>query len=159
MKYSITEFKEWPKGLETSYHDWVIKASKTEIEKKLGIKPHFNRSRYKSTYTWKLNLDNGKYFFIIYDMSYGRFLGKDEVTEYHIGFDDTYDDIHTFFPVKSEACEMLEALIERELKVDHSELWKKFHDNSIFLGYFLFIMCNISLSPPVWRLMSFGYEN
>ena len=68
----ITEFKDWPKGLEVSYHDWVIRDSKTEIMGKLGFKPSYNRSGYKSHYQWKCSLDNGRYYFTIYDMSYGR---------------------------------------------------------------------------------------
>ena len=31
MEHTITEVKEWPKGLEVSYHDWVVRASKNEI--------------------------------------------------------------------------------------------------------------------------------
>ena len=44
MKHTITEFKEWPKGLEVSYHDWVIKTSKEDIVKKLGFKPIYKRT-------------------------------------------------------------------------------------------------------------------
>lgn len=128
----ITEFKDWPKGLEVSYHDWVIKASKTEIMKKLGFKPSYNRSGYKSHYQWKCSLDNGRYYFTIYDMSYGRKLGKDEVTEYHIGFDDNFDSINIFFPEKIEACDMLIALEEAGLKIDHADSWKLFHENGVF---------------------------
>lgn len=128
----ITEFKDWPKGLEVSYHDWVIKASKTEIMEKLGFKPSYNRSGYKSHYQWNCSLDNGRYYFIIYDMSYGRKLGKDEVTEYHIGFNDNFDSIHIFFPEKVEACDMLIALEEAGLKIDHASDWKLFHENGVF---------------------------
>ena len=128
----ITEFKDWPKGLEVSYHDWVVKASKTEIMKKLGFKPSYNRSGYKSHYLWKCSLDNGRYYFTIYDMSYGRKLGKEEVTEYHIGFDDNFDSIHIFFPEKVEACDMLTALEEVGLQIDHSDTWKIFHENGVF---------------------------
>lgn len=127
----ITEFKDWPKGLEVSYHDWVIRASKTEIMEKLGFKPSYNKSGYKSHYQWKCSLDNGRYYFTIYDMSYGRKLGKDEVTEYHIGFDDNFDSIHGFFPEKIEARDMLIALEEAGLKIDHSETWKWFHENGV----------------------------
>lgn len=132
MKYKITEFKEWPKGLETSYHDLVIKASKTEIMEKLGFKPRYNPSGDKWTYEWRCCLNDGEYYFIIYDMSYGRKLKKDAVIEYHIGFDDTYDEIHNFYPEKREAINMLLALVERDLDVDHSDLWKKWHDNGVF---------------------------
>ena len=132
MKHTITEYKEWPKGKEVSYHDYIVRASKEEIVKKLGIKPKYNPTRDKCAYTWKLNLDNGKYFFTLYDMSYGRFLGKDEVTEFHIGFDDNFDSIHNFYPSKLEALEMIEALEERGLEVDHDSLWKKFHSSGIF---------------------------
>ncbi len=128
----ITEFKDWPKGLEVSYHDWVIKASKTEIMEKLGFKPSYNRSGYKSHYQWKCSLDNGRYYFTIYDMSYGRKLGKDKVTEYHIGFDDNFDSIHIFFPEKIEACDMLIALEGAGLQIDHSSIWKEFYENGIF---------------------------
>lgn len=127
MKHTITEFKEWPKGLEVSYHDWVIKASKEEIAKKIGFKPKYHRGGPKCTYTWRCSLDNGRYFFTIYDMSYGRRLGKNDVIEYHIGFDCNYDDIHEFWPNKLEALDMLEALDEIGLTPCHSDLWTKFH--------------------------------
>ena len=132
MKNKITEFKEWPKGLETSYHDWIVRASKTEIMEKLGFKPKYNPSGDKWTYQWNCNLNDGQYYFTIYDMSYGRKLGKDEVTEYHIGFDDNFDSIHIFFPENPNACDMLTALEEYGLKIDHSDIWKKFHDTGIF---------------------------
>lgn len=132
MKNNITEFKEWPKGLETSYHDWIVKASKTEIMNKLGFKPKYNSSGDKWTYQWNCNLNDGQYYFIIYDMSYGRKLGKDEVIEYHIGFNDKYDDIHNFFPENTNACDMLIALEEYGLKIDHSDIWKKFHSEGVF---------------------------
>lgn len=128
----ITEFKDWPKGLEVSYHDWVVRASKTEIMNKLGFKPKYNRSGYKYHYQWNCSLDNGRYYFTIYDMSYGHKLGKDEVTEYHIGFNDNFDSIHVFFPEKIEACDMLIALEGAGLKIDHSETWKLFHENGVF---------------------------
>lgn len=130
--HKITQFEEWPKGLETSYHDWIIRASKTEIMKKLGFKPKYNRSGDKWTYQWNCCLDDGKYYFIIYDMSYGRKLGKDEVTEYHIGFNDDFNSIRNFFPEKIEAIDMLLALVERELEIDHSDSWKLFHEEGIF---------------------------
>ena len=44
MAHTITEFTEWPKGLEVSYHDWVIKTSKEDIVKKLGFKPIYKRT-------------------------------------------------------------------------------------------------------------------
>lgn len=132
MKNKITEFKEWPKGLETSYHDWIVRASKTEIANKLGFKPKYNRSGDKCTYQWNCCLNDGEYYFTLYDMSYGRKLGKDEVTEYHIGFDDNFDSIHNFLPGKIEACNMLEALEEVGLQIDHSENWKKWHEEGVF---------------------------
>lgn len=132
MEHTITQYTEWPKGHEVSYHDWIIKASKEEIVKKLGFKPKYNRSGDKWTYQWMCNLDNGRFFFTIYDMSYGRFLGKDEVTEFHIGFDDNFDSIHNFYPSRLEALEMIEALEERDLVVDHAELWKRWHDDGTF---------------------------
>lgn len=132
MEYKITEFKEWPKGLEVSYHDWVINASKTEIMNKLGFKPKYNRSGYKWTYQWNCSLNDGEYYFTIYDMSYGRKLKKDEVTEYHIGFDDTYNDIRNFFPNNIHALNMISALLERGFDIDHSDIWKRYHENGIF---------------------------
>lgn len=132
MNYSITEFKEWPEGLEVSYHDWVIRASKEEITQKLGFKPKYNRSGDKWTYQWNCNLDNGRFFFIIYDMSYGRHLGPNEVTEYHLGFNARYNEIKEFFPNTIEACDMLLALNERDLMPDHSEIWKRFHEEGVF---------------------------
>lgn len=132
MEYKITEFKEWPKGLEVSYHDWVINASKTEIMNKLGFKPKYNPTGDKCTYTWKCCLNDGKYYFTIYDMSYGRKLKKDDVIEYHIGFDDNYDDIRNFFPNKIEALNMISALLERGFDIDHSKTWKRFHENGVF---------------------------
>lgn len=133
MKHNITEFKEWPKGLAVSYHDWIVLGSKTEIMEKLGFKPKYTPSSdYKCTYQWNCNLDNGRYYFTIYDMSYGRRIGKDQVEEYHIGFDCSYDDIHNFFPNKLEALDMLEALNEMGLKVKHSDIWEKWHKEGIF---------------------------
>ena len=131
-EHTITEVKEWPKGQEVSYHDWVIRASKEEIAKKLGFKPKYNRSGDKCTYLWKCNLDNGKFFFTIYDMSYGRHLGPNEVTEYHIGFDAKYNEIREFFPNTIEACDMLIALTDIGLQPDHSETWKRFHEDGVF---------------------------
>ena len=133
MKYNITEFKEWPKGLEISYHDWVVLGSKTEIMKALGFKPVYTpSSEYKTTYQWKCNLDNGRYYFVIYDMSHGRRIGRDQAEEYHIGFDCSYDDIHEFWPNKLEALDMLEALKERGLNVKHSDIWERWHKEGIF---------------------------
>lgn len=125
-EHTITEFKEWPKGLAVSYHDWVIKASKEEIAKKLGFKPVYKRTG-KCRYTWKCSLDSGKYYFTIYDMSYDHKLGKNDVIEYHIGFDCTYDDIHEFWPNKLEALDMLGTLNEMGLTPRHSDIWTKFH--------------------------------
>ena len=147
----ITEFKDWPKGLEVSYHDWVIRASKTEIMKKLGFKPSYNRSGYKYHYQWNCSLDNGRYYFTIYDMSYGRKLGKDEVTEYHIGFDDNFDSIHIFFPEKIEACDMLIALIEAGLQIDHSDTWKLFHENGVFKDLARMVTNNFIKSGKISR--------
>lgn len=129
-KHTITEFKDWPEGLEVCFHDWVINGTKEEITKKLGFKPVYKRTG-NCTYTWKCNLDNGRYFFTIYDMSYGRRLGKNDVIEYHIGFDCTYDDIRIFYPTRREALEMLEALLELDLDINHSSAWKWMHDHGI----------------------------
>ena len=129
MEHTITEAKEWPKGLEVCYHDWVVKASKEEITKALGFKPQYNKSGDKWTYQWRCLMDGGLYFFTIYDMSYGQKLGKDEETEFHIGFDCKYDDIHNFWSNKVEALDMLWALKERGLLVQHSDIWTLFHSN------------------------------
>ena len=130
MAHTITEFKIWPKGLETSYHDWIVYASKNEIVKKLGFEPKLTNSE-KCKYTWRCNLDNGRYFFTIYDMSYDDEIGDDEVIEYHIGFDCRYDDIHDFWPNKTEALDMLWALKERGFNVNHSETWTRFHKDGV----------------------------
>jgi hypothetical protein len=74
-------------------------------------------------------MDGGLYFFTIYDVSYGQKLGKDEETEFHIGFDCKYDDIHNFWPNKEEALDMFWALKERGLLVQHSDIWTLFHSN------------------------------
>jgi hypothetical protein len=65
-------------------------------------------------------------------MSYDHKLGKNDVTEYHIGFDCNYDDIHEFYPNTIEALDMLDALGERDFDVDHSKTWKLFHSEGIF---------------------------
>ena len=133
MEHTITEFKEWPKGFVTSYHDWIVLASKTEITEKLGFKPtKYNRSGDKWTYQWNCLLNDGEYRFILYDMSYGRKIGKDQVVEYHIGFDCSYDDIHEFWPNKKEALDMLEALRELGLNVKHSDTWERWHKEGVF---------------------------
>ena len=130
MEHTITEFKEWPKGLEVSYHDWIVLGSKTEIMKKLGFKPVYKRTG-KCKYSWKCNLDDGKYYFTIYDMSYDNKLGKDDITEYHIGFDCNYDDINDFWPNTLEALDMLEALNERGLVCKHSDTWEMIHKSGL----------------------------
>ena len=133
MNHTITEFKEWPKGLAVSYHDWIVLGSKTEIMEKLGFKPRYTPSaEYKTTYQWKCNLDNGRYYFTIYDMSYGRRIGKDEIVEYHIGFNCSYDDIHDWYPKSKEALDMIQSLNERGLTVKHSSLWEEWHENGVF---------------------------
>ena len=126
MKHTITEFKEWPKGLEVSYHDWVIKATKNEIAECLGFEPIQNRTG-KCRYTWKCNLDNGGYYFTVYDMSYDEPIKEDEEVEYHIGFNCRYDDIHEFWPNTIESLDMLEALDEVGLTPRHSDIWTQFH--------------------------------
>ena len=132
MKHIITEFKEWPKGLEVSYHDWVVRASKNEIIKKLGFGPTKIYENKDCTYQWNCNLNNGEYFFTIYDVDGDYELGDNELTEYHIGFKEHYDDIHNFFPNTLEALNMIEALGERGFDVDHSETWKHFHNDGVF---------------------------
>ena len=131
MEHTITEFKEWPKGLEVSYHDWVVKASKNEITEKLGFGPTKIYEDEDWTYQWNCLLDGGKYYFTIYDMSYGETPTDDEVIEWHIGFKDKYDDIHHFFPDSIEGIDMIESLGERGFDVDHSETWKDFHNDGI----------------------------
>lgn len=129
MKHIITEFKEWSKGLEVSYHDWVVRASKNEIIKKLGFGPtKEGKDGQKFHHQWNCNLNNGEYFFTIYDVDGDYELGDNELTEYHIGFKEHYDDIHNFF----EALNMIEALGERGFDVDHSETWKHFHNDGVF---------------------------
>lgn len=133
MNHTITEFKEWPKGLELSYHDWIVLGSKTEIMKALGFKPKYTPSaEYKVTYQWNCNLDNGRYYFTIYDMSCGRRIGKDEIVEYHIGFNCKYDDINDWYPKSKEALDMIQSLTERGLTVKHSSLWENYTKNGVF---------------------------
>lgn len=132
MPHTITEFKDWPKGLEVSYHDWIVRDSKEGIMKKLGFKPKYNPTGDKCTYTFKCCLNDGECYFTIYDMSYGRKLGKNTITEYHIGFAETYDDIHNFFPNKISSLNMLEALAQYGFDIDHSSIWKKWHENGVF---------------------------
>lgn len=131
MEHTITEFKEWPKGLEVSYHDWVVRASKNEIIKKLGFGPTKIYEDRDCNYQWNCLLDEGKYYFTIYDMSYGETITDDEVIEFHIGFNDKYDDIHHFFPDSTESLDMIESLGERGFDIDHSETWKHFHNDGI----------------------------
>lgn len=133
MKHTITEFKEWPRGLEVCYHDLVVKASKNEITEKLGFGPT-KEGDYgqKFHYQWNCNLNDGEYFFTIYDIDGDYELGDDEVIEYHIGFKEHYDDIHNFLPNTIEALNMLQALNELGLNIDHSEAWKFFYENGIF---------------------------
>jgi len=121
----------------TSFHDFVIRASKNEIVKKLGIKPLYSRDG-KTHYNWYLLLDD-KWPFTIYDYKeYGR-LKTDDVIEYHIGWKSLFfingktevSEVNekTGFPEQMEACEMILALEERGLDVDHSNSWKIFHSN------------------------------
>lgn len=132
MEHIITEFKEWPKGLELCYHDWVVKASKNEITEKLGFGPtKEGKDGQKFHYQWNCNLNNGEYFFTLYDMDGDYELGEDDVTEFHIGFKEHYDDIHNFFPNTLEALNMIEALGERDFDIDHSETWKCFHNDGV----------------------------
>ena len=132
MKHIITEFKEWPKALEVSYHDWVVRASKNEIIKKLGFGPTKIYENKDCTYQWNCLLNGGEYYFTIYDVDGDYEPGDNELTEYHIGFKEHYDDIHNFFPNTLEALNMIEALGERGFDVDHSETWKHFHNDGVF---------------------------
>ena len=127
--------------LGTSYHDLVILASKNEIEEKLGIKPIYNRKG-KSKYDWYLIL-NDKFPFTIYDYKEDSHLKPDDVIEYHIGwkqeffingeFSDEELDNKTGFPKRFEPCEIIVALEERDLTVDHSDSWKRlFKPNEYF---------------------------
>lgn len=129
MEHTITEFKEWPNGLELCYHDWVVKASKNEITEKLGFGPTKVYEDKDCTYQWNCLLDGGKYYFTLYDMSYDETPGDDDVIEWHIGFKDKYDDIHHYFPDTIEALDMIESLGERDFDIDHSETWKNFHSD------------------------------
>jgi hypothetical protein len=126
--------------IETSYHDLVIRASKNEIVKKLGIKPIYNRKG-KTKYDWYLILDD-KFPFTIYDYKEGR-LKANDVIEYHIGwkpefwingeFSNQELDNKTGFPKRLEPCEMIVALEYRGLTVDQSDSWKRFYGPN---GYF-----------------------
>ena len=126
---------------ETSFHDLVIRASKNEIVKKLGIKPICHRSG-KTKYDWNLILDD-KFPFTIYNYKRSGHLKPDEVIEYHIGwkqeffidgeFSNQELDNKTGFPKRLEPCEMIVALEERGLTVDQSDSWKMFYGPN---GYF-----------------------
>lgn len=130
MAHTITEFKIWPKGLETSYHDWVIGTSKRVLTEKLGFGPtKYGTADQNFNYQWNCNLDDGRYFFTIYDMSYDETIGDDDIVEYHIGFNCNYDDIHDFWPNTMEALDMLEALDDIGLTPRHSETWMLFHSD------------------------------
>lgn len=136
MNYKITQ-ATFNDVLDTSFHDFVIRASKNEIVEKLGIKPLYTRDG-KTHYNWYLLLD-GKWPFTIYDYKeYGR-LKTDDIIEYHIGWKSLFyingktgvSEVNdkTGFPEQMEACEMILALEERGLTVDHSNTWKIFHSN------------------------------
>ena len=75
---------------DTSFHQWVIKASKTQIMKALGIKPEYSAGG-DTHYDWSLVLDE-KFPFCIYDMSNGERLGKDQVIEFHVAYYVNYFD-------------------------------------------------------------------
>lgn len=127
--------------IETSYHDLVIRASKNEIVKKLGIKPIYNRKG-KTKYDWYLILDD-KFPFTIYDYKEEGRLKANDVIEYHIGwkpefwingeFSNQELDNKTGFPKRLEPCEMIVALEYRGLTVDQSDSWKRFYGPN---GYF-----------------------
>ena len=86
-------------------------------------------SDYNITTTQSKLLNN---YFTIYDMSYGRRIGKDQVEEYHIGFDCSYDDIHDWYPKSKEALDMIQSLTERGLMVKHFSPWEEWHKNGVF---------------------------
>ena len=140
MKHKIKQVT-WKEVQETSYHDLVVRASKTQIEKALGFKPIYHRERSKTKYDWYLML-NDKFPFTIYDMSRGYKLGKDDIIEYHIGWKPQYYYNGEFsnqelddkgFPKQLDVCYVIEALEERGLEVDQSDSWKSFYGPG---GYF-----------------------
>ncbi len=106
----------------SSYYDWVVKASKTQIMNALGIKPSYfgNKKDSKVNYSWKLLL-NDSIPFIIYDMSYGHKVGKDMVIEYHIGWKEENDNI-------GDITLLISTLKGLGLNVDHSEMWYKYRN-------------------------------
>ena len=108
----------------TSYHSWIIRGSKKEITDKIGIEPYYwdNGDTY---YNWNLLLDD-KFSFSIYDTSDGDFLSEDDVIEFHLGWKSDYYD-EGKFPETLEVLELIEALEERDLNVDHSNIWYSFY--------------------------------
>jgi len=139
MKHTIKSVDP-DKTFETSFHDLIIRASKNEIVKKLGIKP-FCSHEGKTHYDWSLILDD-KFIFTIYDYKEGK-IKPNDVIEYHIGwkpewfingeFSNQELDPKTGFPKRLEVCELIVALEERDLEVDQSDSWKRFYGPD---GYF-----------------------
>lgn len=143
MKHEIKQV-DWKDIAETSYHDLVVRASKVQIEKAIGIKPIYHKERGKTKYDWYLMLDDNmhKFPFTIYDMSRGERLGKDDVIEYHIGwkpkmfYDGQFSNQeldNNGFPKNIDVCYVIEALEERGLEFDQSDSWKSFYGPN---GYF-----------------------
>lgn len=140
MKHSVKLLEDTKLIKGTSYNDWIVRGSKTQIQKILKIKPRYVKTAgSKCTYMWHLILDD-KYPFCIYDMSYGYKLGKDEVIEYHIGWKTEYDNrLNRFpndekgkFPETLHGCLIIEALEELGLDVDHSEMWYRYTGEKYF---------------------------
>lgn len=139
MKHTIKE-TSIENTFNTSFHDLIVRASKNEIVEKLGVNPKDNYPS-KTNYNWALIL-NDTFVFTIYDYKEERRIKVDDIIEFHIGWkqlffingDTSQNEIDdkTGFPTQLEACEMIEALEERGLTVDHSSSWKVFHENSIF---------------------------
>ncbi len=103
--------------INTSFHDFVIRASKSEILEILGIKPEFYRSG-ETHYDWSLLVD-GKYPCTIYDRDKScKFLKKAEVTDFHIGWEGYYmNEVDENLPESENGKAIIEALREAGLRV------------------------------------------
>ena len=123
---------------DTSFHQWVIKSSKTQIMKALGIKPEYSASG-DTHYDWVIMLDE-KFPFTIYDMSNGERLGKDQVIEFHVGYYVNYFDEngnylngHSYDPPCKEVMEFLEDIGIPCVKSDFLEAIEKRKENNEFV--------------------------
>lgn len=131
MQNRITILEEHNKVYGSSYHSWVIKGTKNEIIRKLGIKPE-NLLKKKGTdgktkYEWVLLFDN-KFPFTIYDMSGDECepVGPNEYYEYHLGWTPAswnHNDSSFRVPDTEDAWELIQYLREIGLNADHSKSW------------------------------------